>query len=355
MLQNNRKFYFLIFLCTIIFGACNNIKSDDEIAKDEKLAPKDSLSKAIANLSEKISKDPENIDLLHKRAKLYIEKNDLNEALNDMRIVMSKDTTKANFFFTLSDLYFRMGKINGSKAALLKCISIDEKYTEAYLKLAELYLYLKDYPKVFENANKATELDAENAKAYFIRGIAYKEKGDTNRAINSFQTTVEKDQQYYHAYMQLGLLFAAKHNKLAIDYYNNALNLKPKSIEAYYGLGMFYQEHGAYNKAIETYTTINKIDPKYKFAYYNLGYIDYVYLNVIDVAMKNFSAAINADSTYAEAYYMRGLCHEAGGDLRNAKTDFQRALKFKVNYEKAIKGINRLEKFQTQVHSEKSY
>jgi len=65
-------------------------------------------------------------------------------------------------------------------------------------------------------------------------------------------------------------------------------------------LAMFYQEHDELNSAIEEYTNILKIDPKYKAAHYNLGYIHLVYLKVYDVALKHFSNAILCDPNYAE-------------------------------------------------------
>ena len=57
--------------------------------------------------------------------------------------------------------------------------------------------------------------------------MKYKDLGDTAKAISSMQTAVEQDQQYYNAYMQLGILCAAQRNKLAVDYYKNALKVIP--------------------------------------------------------------------------------------------------------------------------------
>ena len=105
---------------------------------------------------------------------------------------------------------------------------------------------------------------------------------------------------------------------------------------------MFYQETADFNNAIETYTTIIQIDPNYKFAYFNLGYIHLVYLKVYDVAIDYFTKAIKADPAYAEAYYNRGYSFELRGDMINAKTDYKKALELKTNYQKAIEGLNRV-------------
>jgi tetratricopeptide (TPR) repeat protein len=142
--------------------------------------------------------------------------------------------------------------------------------------------------------------------------------------------------------MQLGVLFSAKKNKLAVQYYANALRLNPKSIEALYDRGMFYQENGEMNKAIEDYTSITQIDPNYKDAHYNLGYIHLVYLKVYDQAIKHFSDAIRCDPYFVQAYYNRGLCYENLGDVAAASKDFNKAISIMPTYKLAIDALKRV-------------
>ncbi|MFC2111168.1 tetratricopeptide repeat protein, partial [Bacteroidota bacterium] len=199
------------------------------------------------------------------------------------------------------------------------------------------------YKTAIEYINKAIEIDDDYAKAYFMKAYLYKETQDTANAIKNFQIATEKDQNYFNAYVELGILFAAKRNPLAIDYYNNALNINPRSREAWYNKAMFYQENEMYNEALESYTTLIEIDPNYKYAYYNLGYIHLEYLKITDVARDYFSKAIQCDPNYVEAYFNRGLCFEILGDINNAQKDYQKALQLRTNYQKAIEGLNRLD------------
>ncbi len=326
-------------LLLFIMAACgHHKKSDADTPKT------DSIPTDLAAISKMISEDPKNAELYNQRALLYLEKNENDKALTDINKAITIDSKNTKYLRTLSDVYFASGKIKNCQDVLNKACEMNPGDVEAVLKLAELYFYMKDYKKTFEYADKAENIDKLSAKADFIRGMAYKDLGDTAKAVRSFQKTVEKDPEYFHAYMQLGLMYSLKHSRLAVDYFNNALNLNPKSIEALYSLALFYQENGEYNKAIEKYTTILQIDPKYKYAHYNLGYIHLVYLQVYDVAIKHFTDAINCDPSYAEAYYNRGYCYELVGNVMFARQDYQKALKIKVNYQKAIDGMNRIDK-----------
>jgi tetratricopeptide (TPR) repeat protein len=304
----------------------------------------DSTSAELALLNKQISDAPDNPDLYNKRAKYYSENKKFDEALSDINKALNLDSAKAEYFLTLSDIYFGTGKIKNCQAAIQKSINIDPEYTDGLLKMAELQLYFKEYTKTFEYINKALDVNKVNAKAYFMKGMTYKEMGDTGKAVSSFITAVDQDGDYYHAYIQLGIIFATRHNKLAEDYYNNALKLNPKSIEALYGLGMYYQEIAEYNKAIAAYDSILTINPSYKQAHFNLGYIHLVYLRVYSQAIKHFTNAISCDPEYAEAYYNRGYSYELSGDVNSAKADYTKALSLKSNYQRAIDGLNRIDR-----------
>jgi tetratricopeptide (TPR) repeat protein len=329
----------LCLLAVFLFFACGgNHKGKDEAVKT------DSLPADLATLNKKIAEDPNNAKLYDQRAVYYLQNKDLDKALNDANRAVVLDSKTSSYYLTLSDVFFAGGKITKCQDALNKASEINPDDKEAYLKLAELFYYMKDYKKTFENTSKALKIDNLSAKADFINGMAMKDIGDTLKAVKSFEKAIEKDQQYFHAYMQLGLLYSAKRSRLAIDYFNNALNLNPKNTEALYALAFFYQENSEYNKAIEKYSMITQIDPMNKQAYYNLGYIHLVYLQVYDVAAKYFTAAIQCDPNYAEAYYNRGYCYELVGNINFARTDYQQALKIKANYQRAIDGMNRLDK-----------
>ena len=338
-MKNIFLFSIAIILGIALFSCGGNNKK--EVAK---AIVSDSISPEIAAINAKIKADPKNPELYNQRAILLVDKNKLEEALADINTALNIDSSKAPYLLTLSDIYFAMGKIKNCKKAIEKAILLDPKNANADLKYAEMNLYFKDYKTTMEYIKKALEIDKVNAKAYFMEGMTLKETGDTIQAAKCFITAVDQDPEYYHAYMQLGILYSIKHDPLAVDYFNNALKQNHKSVEARYALGMFFQENNGYDKAIIQYDSILSIDPKFKNAHYNLGYINLVYLKRYSEAVKHFSNAIACDPKYAEAYYTRGYCYEKMSDFQNAKTDYRKALDLRPNYEKPIDGLNRIEK-----------
>ncbi len=354
------KHYIIIFTSLLFillsFSCIKNHKTDN---KNISITKTDSIqnntesdncltAQLIKELNKKINKTPENANLYNERSKLFIDKGQINNALKDIKKALEIDSNNASFYCTLSDIYFEMGKIQKCIGSLKKAISLNNSpktNIDALLKLAKLELYQKNYFKTLEYINDALNIDMLNPKAYFLKGFTYKEMGDTAKAVSNLQTAVEQNPEYYDAYMQLGLIFSKKNN-LAQAYFKNALKIKPESIGALYALGMAYQEDEPpqIDKAVETYSEIIEIDPAHKKAYYNIGYLNLVFLKNYNKAINNFTKAIQSDSNYFQAYYNRGYCYELLKDFNNAKKDYKKTLKIKVNYPNAIQGLNRVDK-----------
>ena len=69
-------------------------------------------------------------------------------------------------------------------------------------------------------------------------------------------------------------------------------------------------------------------------AYLNLGVIDFMQDNY-DQALKNYQAAIQINSDYAEAYFNMGAVYYKQGVLRKAEDAFTKAIQLQPDYGRA--------------------
>lgn len=332
--------FLLIILCWLIQSCSTSQNKETATNGGDSTA-----SVSIETLNQKIQQNPKDANLLHERAKYYLTKKDYTNCYLDMMNVLVLDSSKAPYYMTLSDLYFYTNKTRGSKRALEKAVELDDKNIPALLKLAELHLYVGQNKESIEYINRALKIDQYNAKAYFMKGMNYKDLKDTARAISSMRTALEQDKNYYHAYMQVGLLFAAKKNPIALDYYKNALHLAPNSTEAWYAIGKFYQDVEDWDNAINTYQTLATADAKNKSARYNLGVIYLLNLKKYPLALEQFTQAIELDPNYLEAYYGRGITYKEMGNRKQASASFEQCLRIDESYEPAkaeLKQLNKL-------------
>jgi tetratricopeptide (TPR) repeat protein len=329
----------LFIVVLIIAGSC----SENQTSRN-KLSKADSLKMAREELTKKIDRDESNPSLYNLRAKIYLLEHEFDKAITDINKASTLDPKNPVFYITLSDIYLMMGKPGNCGEALQKALTLDPNHKEALIKEAKLSLIIKDYPQTFGYLKRALELQKINPEAYLLRGIALLETGDTSHAVQDFMTVVNQDQQNFEAYMELGELYAGKKDKIAIDYFKSALNLRPSSKEALYMLGMFYQENDQPEKAIQTYLSLEKSDSTFKNAPYNIGYIYLVQLKDFPKAIEYFTYAIKIDPIYVDAWYNRGLAYEHSNNPEKAYRDYQKALQIETNYAKAIEGLNRLDR-----------
>lgn len=336
------RLFLFILIIGILFSCQENKQAVENDVNNKNTDP---VLAELDRLNKKIQSDSLNGDFYQERADFYYENEEYNEALKDIYSSLELDSSYAGYYVTLSDIYMGMGKLKASYEALDKAIELDSENVSAYLKMAEISIIYRDYKKAIDYIDKALKVDELAAKGYFLRGVVFLENNDTIRGIRNFQKAIDVDQDYFEAHFQLGMLFADMKNKLAIDYFNNALNIKPANTEVDYYLAMYYQETGEYNKAIQIYNSILDNEPEFYFAVYNIGYINLVYLKEFETAIDYFTKAIEINPEYVEAFYNRAFAYELLHDVENSKKDYQKTLELSPNYELAVDGLNRIADF----------
>lgn len=341
------RFFFPAVLGVVIgtfFSSCNT-DTVENIEGNQKHT--DSILNVIQSpelkaLNQRILDNPNDAALYNERARMYLKLKLLEDAIYDAKRSIRIDSTKVEFYLTEADIYFAANETRNAKVVLEKVVKKFPTNTEGLLKLAELFFIVKQYDNAFAKINEALKIDQNLSKGYYLKGDIYKEVGDTAKAISSYETAVEQDNQNFGAFFSLGLIYSAKQSPLAFEYYDNALRIKPNNIEALYAKAKLLQDLSKYDESTSLYKTLLKVDSLHAFSLYNLGAIDLEVNKNAKNALAYFSKAINADPKYAEAYFARGVCYQELKDINNAKADYQMCLQLKPNYEPAVEALNSL-------------
>lgn len=347
---NRQVFLSVLFFTLLIQTACKQNTNKNSVAesavetetKAEKLESSISVEDEIEQLNKAILEAPNNAGLYIERAKQKVLAREVDAALKDVRRAISIDSTNALFYEVLGDVHYANASLKKASEAYFKATTINPKLVDPHLKLGENYMVVENYSEAISHLDNALRADVYNAKAYYLKGICFKYMKDTSRAVSSFQTAVEQDAEFYDAYIQLGIIYAAAKNTLAEAYYNNALRIDPFSTEALYNKGLFYQDIEQYEQAITTYRKIIQLKPNYALPFYNIGFIKMIEKEEFDSAAFYFSNAIANSPDYFQAYYNRGLCNELMGYYQQAQSDYKESLKIQADFTPAAQGLNRL-------------
>jgi tetratricopeptide (TPR) repeat protein len=222
-----------LFICWMFLYSCEQTAQKPNILEPEY----GTLTgiPAIDALTKDIKLNPDNMTLRVARCEAYSAEGLLKEAEAEARLIYEKDKTNWKAARLLAWTYLDNSKSKPGIKVLEQALEFHPDTIMLLLVHSEMNLLVKDYDKALLSSEKVLKIAPLNVEGLFMRGQVLKYMGDTLSAIGDFQTAVEQDADHIDAYMQLGNVFSANKEKIAIQYYDNALRIDSTSYEALKG------------------------------------------------------------------------------------------------------------------------
>jgi tetratricopeptide (TPR) repeat protein len=235
------------------------------------------------------------------RAVIELDPNNLNARLNYALVLESIGKN------LIESEKFDEGKefLIGSTNEMEDIINIDDSYSLAYYKLGYHYKYFDQYLKAKITWNKFLILDKDENRLQEIReqidlieddvkmevGLSYLDYNYFDKALDSFLKLMPKYKDNWNINYLIGLCFKGmKDYELAIDYFNNAIELNDEEADIYNELGIIYFVQGNILDAVNIFDKgIKKINDDYKL-YFNRG-LGYMQLGDNKLALKDIIKA----------------------------------------------------------------
>ena len=298
---------------------------------------------SVEILTRLLQDDSTDYRLFLRRAVFQVDRGNIDPALRDLMHALDLNQNDPQIYLLLSDIYFLLEKPNNSINSLNKALEIDPENQTALLKLAEIYLLKAEYRKAQQYAESAIRINRESAEAFYLKAIARLEQGDTTDALNNLKISATLDTMNYMTFMQMASIYDSKDDTLCKDYYQKALTVRSDDEKALYLLGVFYQQEGDFEQALNAFYRITQTHPKNINAIYNSGYIYLVELEDFESARKAFQEVIQINPAHVQSVYNLGRTYEAMGLYGKARVQYQKSLKLLPNYPLAVQGLNRLD------------
>ena len=299
-------------------------------------------------LNKRIKNNPNDASLYYQKADYLLNNGNLPDALMNFIVSSDLDPSNINTWSKLSDVYMLMENYIEAENALIQVLKLAPDNEDALLKLAKHYIIFRNYEDAKAFIDRTLSKNNLNAQAYELYGTYYLEQGDTARAVSSFNRAIEIDDNLYESYLALALLYDLRNNPVAIDYYKNAIRVRPNSLPAQYKLAYYLQEKaGKIDEAMEMYNAILEKAPQYYYALYNKGYIYLVYKQDPHTALDYFrQAAEFSDRTTPDALYNMAYCLELLDNKKEARRIYKQILEVFHDYKLAIEGQRRVGRFE---------
>lgn len=356
--------YMLMCSTSLMFVSCGERTGGNTEMSDNNI---DSLVKLY----------PDSVPLLLKKGQQLVDEHLYSDALSyaakSFRLDSSNLDARMLYAKVLNNRPERTTQdVLNAQKHLLAIVEKDPKNKEAFVQLGLTYTQMSEFDKAFININKALRIDKKYRDAYVAKGTTYrmeivnieneilvignedqkkvdalsreiKERWDLMKS--SYETAVQQDPEFFQAYFELGKIYQMEGDKICIEYFTTAHELKPEIKEIEYYLAFSKQHYGQVDDARTMYRHMATGDEEEKscnftsqcvsfpsLALFQLGHIKQFYDNDLDSAIYFYNSATKSAPDFVEAYHNMGMCYDLKGNKTQALKKFGQALKFDPDF-----------------------
>lgn len=183
-----------------------------------------------------------------------------------------------------------------------------------YLRLALVQMEQGQTSQALESAREAVRRDPKNAEAHHYLGLILMNLSEYDQAIDHLETAVKIDPHYTDAHNVLGVVYReTKQYDKSLKEFQAALSDRtyrtPEKIQL--NLGNLYLDQGVLGEAQRSFQKAVEINPKYLLGYIGLG-TTYQRMGKPDLASAQFRKVLELSPTGPEAERAKQLLSSPG-------------------------------------------
>ena len=259
------------------------------------------VGNAIRDINSALSIDNKNIDALLVLADIYYALGDQNNIM----MTLNKATEIAPFdsrpVLKLAELSFLQGNVNMANAYIDKALELnginpqayymrgiicmskndtvqalkqfmkarnqDDTFIDPVMQIASIYAAQRN-PMAKDFYTLAIEMAPDNWGTYYDLAMYLQDNGSPDKALEIYDTLDARVPGNYQILFNKGyvnLVYLFEYDK-AIENFDKALEIDPKSVDALLNKGVAYEQKGNYKQAKSIYLQILRDNPNYQLA-----------------------------------------------------------------------------------------
>jgi tetratricopeptide (TPR) repeat protein len=200
----------------------------------------------------------------------------------------------------------------------------------------------KNYPTAAAHFEEAISEYPDHLPSYYYRAMCYKALDTLNAAIKDLEYLLPRTKQQDIVYYELGEIYQHQQDyDKALKCYNNVRDLAPDRVDGYYGIANISFLRYEPDKAVRFYKKCNEADPKFPDAYLKIALLKLSVNNKENKALAFIDEALQADSTFEDGLFWRGLINTEFGNYGTAVKDWDKLIRLNPSkpFYKLIRGF----------------
>ncbi|TIB35456.1 hypothetical protein E3P86_02663 [Wallemia ichthyophaga] len=157
--------------------------------------------------------------------------------------------------------YFLLNNPIKAIADLEKSVELSPHFSQSWVKAASVYMELANPQAAFKAFDTAIEKNPQDADAYYHRGQVYFILSDFNKAIENYEKSVEIDDSFPLAQIQLAVAHYKNGNiGKAMAIFRTSINKFPHKSDVYTYYGELLMDQGKFEEAVEKFDKAIELD-----------------------------------------------------------------------------------------------
>jgi tetratricopeptide (TPR) repeat protein/serine/threonine protein kinase len=262
------------------------------------------------------------------RALALAQLDDNDSALDDMNSAIGIERGSDLLYFNRGRVYERLGQYERAAEDFTRAIDLAGPQPRYLLARAGARSYFAPTAEIIADLDRVLASDPQNPDALLARANLRAQSGDTTAARQDLEAILSSDPGNYYALLRLAELELNTTGDT-----NAALEIVSRAIAAYDGdayaytlRGSIYNRLGRWQEAANDLRRSVSLYDQDPFAQAELAYAEYRLDYDAPKATAALNAALEANSSLAQAYNYRGLIAFETGDSQAAIADFDAAL-----------------------------
>ena len=334
-------------------------KQGDFSISENKDKALDFYNEAILDYDKAIELHAANLGALSNRGITLAKIGKYQIAIEDFNRVVKIDSTYGNVYSNRGNVFGLLGKWTQAIADYNKAIQLKPNYIDALYNRGIAFSNINKNREAINDFNRVLQFDQNKSEVYRYRGLSYFFIEKIDSAIVDFNFYLKLYPNQYNLIYYRGLAYEKKDLfDLANADFENLKNNFPQIIQDILSIGTNFENQAdafgnveQYQKALELFNNILKIDPNSSIAYSRIGVLKGKMGNMT-AAFVNLNLAIELDANNAQAYADRGYAYSIIGNSTKAMSDYNFALD--LNTEDFVTYYNRAILFENSNQYQKA-
>lgn len=246
---------------------------------------------------------------------LKLDRHKIGDAINYFQFAIKIESGNAFYHYNLGTAYSLNGWLMEAESSFKKAVSLGPENLVYNYALAYLYYERHDYKKSLESIDHLLKLKSDYTDAIILRSLIEAKSGNIMLAKNSLQKLLNVEEEKENDFLYYALAKIYKEFPLykeAVECLQQALFVKPESLEYLSELADCYCELEQYQVAQDIITKVLYLNKHFIFAHLLMAKINLKQAKYT-VAAKIVDNAIKLDASSAEVYKYQGMIYAAQG------------------------------------------